>query len=180
MANKEYKFYFDMDNTLVNFNAHLPKYAIGTNRPSEKLDGDARSAKIRMWREIENTPNFWRDLPMTDGISSVLNAAQNIGELFVLSKTPRAKNFIGGEKYVNFVASEKRDWILRNLGDYFVAQNIIICTGPKGELVSPTTTDILVDDRIDNIEEWRNMGGRGIHFLSVQSALYSILHTRFI
>lgn len=177
---KKYCFYFDMDNTLVNFNAHLPKYALNTNRPTEKLDSDARAAKLQMWRQIENIPNFWHDLPITDGIQSVLNVAGKIGKLRVLSKTPKAKNFIGGDKYVAFVASEKRDWILRNLGNYFSNENIIICSGPKGELITPNKNDILVDDRIDNINEWREMGGRGIHFINVHDVFWNIIHEKFM
>ena len=177
---RKYSFYFDMDNTLVNFNAHLPKYALNTNRPTEKLDDAARAAKLQMWHQIENTPNFWHDLSITEGIKSVLNVAGKIGKLHVLSKTPKPKNFIGGDKYVAFVASEKRNWILRNLGDYFNAEDIIICTGPKGELIHPTKRDILVDDRIDNINEWREMGGRGVHFINVHEAFLVILHEKFM
>ena len=177
---KRYTFYFDMDNTLVNFNAHLPKYALCTNRPTEKLDDAARAAKRQMWLDIENIPKFWHDLPMTDNIQLVLDVAGNIGKLCVLSKTPRAKNFVGGDKYVAFVASEKRDWILRNLGNYFAPENIIICTGAKGELVSPTLNDILVDDRIDNVNEWRENGGRGVHFTNAYDAKLAILREKFM
>lgn len=177
---KRYTFYFDMDNTLVNFNAHLPKYALCTNRPTEKLDDAARAAKRQMWLDIENTPKFWHDLPMTDNIQLVLDVAGNIGKLCVLSKTPRAKNFVGGDKYVAFVASEKHDWILRNLGNYFAPENIIICTGAKGELVSPTLNDILVDDRIDNVNEWRENGGRGVHFTNAYDAKLAILREKFM
>ena len=177
---KKYRFYFDMDNTLVDFNAHLPKYALDTNRPTEKLDADARAAKLQMWHWIENTPNFWHDLPITDGIRSVLNIAGDMGKLYVLSKTPKARNFIGGDKYVAFVASEKRDWVLRNLGNYFNTKDIIICAGPKGELISPNRNDILVDDRIDNINEWREIGGRGLHFTNARDAYLAIKHERFM
>ena len=177
---KKYRFYFDMDNTLVDFNAHLPKYALGTNRPTEKLDADARAAKLQMWHWIENTPNFWHDLPITDGIRSVLNIAGDMGKLYVLSKTPKARNFIGGDNYVAFVASEKRDWVLRNLGNYFNTKDIIICAGPKGELINPNRNDILVDDRIDNINEWREIGGRGLHFTNTRDAYLAIKHERFM
>lgn len=169
-----------MDGVLVNFNAHAPKYAFGTNRPTEKLDDTTRAAKAKMWHDIESKPDFWHNLPMTDGIKSVLDVAGNIGKLRVLSKTPKAKNFIGGDKYVAFVASEKRDWILRNLGNYFNTKDIIICSGPKGELITPTKKDILVDDRIDNINEWCEMGGRGVHFVKAQDAMLAILHERFM
>ena len=168
-----------MDGVLVNFNSHIPQYAINTNRPSEKLDSDTRSAKVRMWHEIENTPTFWHDLPINDGILPVLDTTKNIGELFVLSKTPGASNFVTGDKYVDFVANEKRNWIQHNLGNYFDKEHVIICTGAKGKLMSPSQFDILVDDRIDNIDEWRNSGGRCVHFTSAKDALYCISHEIF-
>ena len=168
-----------MDGVLVNFNANIPQYALSTNRPSEKLNTNTRLLKNRMWHEIENTPDFWHNLPINDDIQIVLDAATNIGELFVLSKTPGADHFVNADKYVEFVANEKRDWIQRNLANYFDKTHVIICTGAKGKLISPSSFDILVDDRIDNIDEWHNAGGRCVHFTSAKDALYSISHEKF-
>lgn len=180
MENKKYKFYFDMDGVLANFNAHAPKCASDTNRPSDQLNETARIAKRQMWQTIESTDDFWHNLPITGGIESVLDSAQNIAELFVLSKTPNPKNFVNGEKYIAFIANEKRDWIARNMGNYFDADHVIICAGKKGEFISPSQFDILVDDRIDNINEWCESGGHGIHFMNVQDTCDAILNKKFM
>ena len=94
----------------------------------------------------------------------MLSAAQSIGEIFILSKTPGAKHFAGGNEYVKFVANEKRNWIKINLPEFFDEQHVIICDGNKGQLIRPTHNDILIDDRPENITEWKKYGGRGILF----------------
>ena len=157
------KIYFDMDGVLANFDFMTPNSAI-FNHPSETLSLELRAAKKQFWLNIEQNKNFWRDIPVMPGTENMLNVFQQYGELFILSKTPGAKNFAGGSKYVDFVANEKRKWILQNLGKYFDSKHIIICDGAKGALIKPTQDDVLVDDRDENISEWIGCGGRGILF----------------
>lgn len=157
------KFYFDMDGVLVNFDAMIP-WGAKYNHPSETLNDEDRAAKKRFWQTVEQTPNFWRDMPMMPDTKNMLSTAQKIGEIFVLSKTPGAKHFVGGNEYVKFVANEKRNWIKTNLPSFFDEQHIIICDGNKGELIHPIHNDILIDDRQENITEWEKHRGRGILF----------------
>lgn len=156
-----YKIYFDMDGVLVDFPQNTD---VNTNRPTQFLDDNARTAKKKMWHTIESNTHFWRDLPAIPNISIMLYSAMSMGEIFVLSKTPNAKNFIAGQDYVNFIANEKRTWILKKLPIFFDDKHIIICNTPKGELMNPGPNHILVDDRIDNIQEWENAGGVGVLF----------------
>jgi 5'(3')-deoxyribonucleotidase len=156
-----YKIYFDMDGVLVDFPQNTD---VNTNRPTQFLDKSARTAKKKMWQDIEQNTHFWRDLPEIPNIKTMLRCAMNMGEIFVLSKTPNAKNFIAGQDYVNFIANEKRIWILKKLPIFFDDKHIIICDTPKGELIKPDLNHILVDDRIDNIQEWENAGGIGVLF----------------
>lgn len=150
-----------MDGVLVDF----PQNAdINTNRPTQFLDNNARDAKKKMWQTIESNTRFWRDLPAIPNINTMLYYAMQMGEIFVLSKTPNAKNFIAGQDYVNFIANEKRMWILKKLPIFFDDKHIIICDTPKGTLIKPDQNHILVDDRIDNIQEWENAGGAGVLF----------------
>ena len=152
-----------MDGVLANFASMTPNSA-QFNRPSEILAPDLQVQKKQFWLNIEKNKNFWRDIPVMFGTENMLSVFQKYGELFVLSKTPGAKNFEGGSKYVEFVAKEKRKWIAKHLGNFFDKEHVIICDGPKGALIKPTNTDILVDDRPDNIQEWIGCGGRGILF----------------
>ena len=157
------KIYFDMDGVLAHFDAMRPDSA-NLNHPSEDLSPDQRAMKKQFWLDVEKQDNFWRDIPKIPNIEQLLTTAKSMGEIFVLSKTPSAKHFIGGQKYVDFVADEKRKWILKHLNDFFDAAHIIICDGAKGELMQPAADDILVDDRIENIKEWESHGGRGVLF----------------
>lgn len=159
------KIYFDMDGVLVHFDAMRPNDK-NLNHPSKELSPEMRMAKKQFWLDIEQQPNFWRDIPEIQGIEQLLKVAKQSGEIFVLSKTPSAKHFIGGKKYVEFVANEKREYILKHFGDFFDNKHIIICDGAKGELIKPANDDILIDDRNENIIEWQIHGGQGILFIN--------------
>ena len=164
------KIYFDMDGVLAHFDAMRPNDK-DLNHPSDELPPEKRAAKKRFWLEIEQQENFWRDIPKMGNIEELLSVAAAIGEIFILSKTPSANHFIGGEKYVEFVANEKRNWILKNLNKYFDAEHIIICNRKKGEFFNPTKDDVLIDDRPENIKEWGEHGGSGILFTDVKDCI---------
>jgi len=96
------KIYFDMDGVLVHFDAMRPNNK-NLNHPSEELSPEMRAAKKQFWLDIEQQPNFWRDIPEMPRIEQLLKIAKQKGEIFVLSKTPSAKHFIGGQKYLDFL-----------------------------------------------------------------------------
>ena len=173
------KFYFDMDGVLANFDSMVPNNS-NLNHPSEDLSPEERIAKTQFWRKVEQTPNFWRDIPVMQNAEHMLSVAQNVGEIFILSKTPGAKHFITGDKYVEFVANEKRKWVLKHLNNFFDAEHIIICKTAKGALIHPTHTDILVDDRQENINEWIEQGGRGILFKNAIDTAHKIQSNEFV
>ena len=152
-----------MDGVLAHFDAMRPNDK-DLNHPSEELSAEKRAAKKLFWQEIEKQSNFWHDIPLMANIEQLLSVAKSMGEIFVLSKTPGANKFVGGEKYVAFVASEKRKWIAEHLNRFFDAKHVIICDGAKGALIHPRKMDILVDDRLENIDEWVSHGGRGVLF----------------
>ena len=158
------KFYFDMDGVLADFDASAPKNSQSLNHPSESMNDAEKQAKKQFWLTIEQNKNFWRDIPVFAGIKEILKSAQDKGEIFVLTKTPSAKHFVGGQDYVDFITKEKIDWILKNLPEFFDEKHIIVCDGKKGALIKPTATDILIDDRTENITEWEQYNGRGILF----------------
>ena len=167
------KIYFDMDGVLVDFDSARPDTS-DFNHPSEELSPEMRAAKKQFWRDIEQQENFWRDIPVMANAERLLTLAQSVGEIFILSKTPSAKHFVTGQKYVDFVADEKRKWVLKHLGKFFDEEHIIICDGNKGELAKPSAEDILVDDRRENIVEWESCGGRGIRFANSVDAIQNL------
>lgn len=164
------KIYFDMDGVLADFDS-MHSEADKFNHSSSDLSPEMRVAKTQFWREIEQQENFWRDIPVMQDTEKLLTVAKSVGEIFILSKTPSAKHFISGQKYVDFVADEKRKWVLDNLGEFFDAKHIIICDTKKGALMKPGQGDILIDDRHENISEWESFGGRGILFTNASDVI---------
>lgn len=162
------KIYFDMDGVLADFDAAAAKYTrndFNLNK-SRGVSSDIANAKVARWRAIESERQFWHDIPVMNGIFSLLEMAAKCGELFVLTKVPGAKNFAGGTAYVDFVDSEKRAWIARHMPMCFDAKHVIVSRIAKEKLVSPTQNDILIDDRAENVADWIAAGGRGIIFQS--------------
>ena len=168
------KFYFDMDGVLADFQSMSPDTA-NFNHPMDKLNDEMRAAKTAFWQNIEKNNNFWRDIPIMPGAEDMLKAAQSVGEIFILTKTPSAHHFVTGQKYIDFVTTEKREWVLKHLGQFFDAEHIIVCDKKKGAFKHPTPDDILVDDRPENITEWNEHGGRGILFTNARNATQEIL-----
>ena len=159
------KLYFDMDGVLADFDAATGN-AKDLNHPTSELSPEKQAEKNQFWLNIEQNPTFWADIPVMKNIKDLLTVAKSKGEIFVLSKTPGAKHFINGQEYVKFVASEKRNWIAKNLGEFFDTEHVIICDGKKGKLIQPIKNDILVDDRSENITEWESCGGHGLLFVN--------------
>ena len=162
-----------MDGVIANFDSMLPGSA-KFNHPSEHLSEKERAGKTQFWQTVEQTPNFWADMPVIKDSEHMLSVARDKGEIFVLSKTPGAKHFKSGQKYVDFVASEKIKWVLKKLPGFFDKSHIIICGKSKGAFMHPTPDDILVDDRIENINEWAEHGGRGILYTDAISTAQKI------
>ena len=167
-------FYFDMDGVLADFDSCAPKSKQSLNHPYESMSDIEKQVKRQFWLDIEQNKNFWRDIPVFSGIKDVLKSAQTKGEIFVLTKTPGAKHFVGGQEYVDFIAREKTDWILKNMSEFFDKKHIIVCDGKKGALINPSSNDILIDDRSENITEWEQHNGRGILFDDVSHVIQEI------
>lgn len=168
------KIFFDMDGVLADFDRgtiDLPPVSVDLNVQTKQMDDAARAAKRERWRCIEQMSNFWRDLPVVAGIDELLRAAASRGELFVLTKVPGAKNFVGGDAYVDFIDREKRAWIARHMAQYFDDAHVIVARGAKEELIHPTSNDLLIDDRAGNIADWCAAGGRGIVFANPRDAI---------
>lgn len=167
------KIYFDMDGVLADFDCAARQFNISgnLNKSSRVLSSDAQAQKVARWRAIESDRSFWADIPVMDGIFALLDAASKYGDLFVLSSAPSAKNFAGGTAYVDFVEAEKRAWIARHMSMCFDTQNVIITRIAKEKRVMPTQSDVLIDDRVENVADWIAAGGRGIVFTSPAQAI---------
>ena len=74
--------------------------------------------------------------------------------------------------------ADKTQWVKEHIGDIF---DVIVCLArDKQKYVKRGTNDILVDDREDNIERWRNAGGVGVlhkNYTDTYTQLINLLNT---
>ena len=167
------KLYFDMDGVLADFAAAANKldgFREDLNQATKNMTDEQREAKKKYWLEIEQISDFWSGMKPIQDVEQVLELAQKIGELFILTKTPSANKFVNGQEYVNKIADAKRQWIKKHFSKYFEDKNVIVCSGKKGDLINPDENCILIDDRTDNIEQWCSCGGTGVLFVSPEDA----------
>jgi hypothetical protein len=73
----------------------------------------------------------------------------------------------GGEKYHELVQQQKLSWL--NAHGISVKANVVSSRGLKKTFASPDA--ILIDDHVDNIKQFRDAGGIGIHHTNVGDTL---------
>ncbi|MDR0727131.1 MAG: hypothetical protein LBF37_03655 [Rickettsiales bacterium] len=175
------RLFFDMDNVLADFEKDAKKHkvpGIELNKGDSLLSPDVLDEKKRFWQRIEKNQNFWLQLPMVTDIKLLLDYAIKMGDMYVLSKAPAASNFVGGKTYYNKIIKDKKTWINQNMSKYFPKSRVIVSDVPKGKLIGPGATDVLIDDRLDNVNEWQQAGGAGIHFKDVAGAIQYLAKLR--
>lgn len=108
------------------------------------------------WRKILDYPRFYRDLPLCanalDLVTHSLHIAHhNQMEVKFLTAIPKDNDF-------PWAFTDKVEWARK----YF--PNIPVWFGPysQDKQHHAKTGDVLIDDRISNIQEWNNAGGIGI------------------
>jgi hypothetical protein len=144
-----YKIFCDMDGVLVDF-----------NKGYEKLTG------VKLNNEYRNDNNFW---------DPINNAGYEFWiKLEWMSDGKKLWSYI--EKYRPELLSApsrqidsriaKKHWAERELpGTNLILRN----AKHKKDFASPT--NILIDDRIDNINDWRDSGGVGIHHINTDDTI---------
>ncbi len=147
------KVFLDMDGVLVDFRRGICE-AFNRNDPSTN------------WEFWENWPNvtfemvnatctqeFWRTLKFTHDAQILLYGWVDLMKKFediTLLTTPMPNPGSWSGKYL---------WIRNNMPAKFI-KNVIILQGSKAQLAGPNT--LLIDDKDENIEEFRAAGGRAI------------------
>lgn len=155
-----YRIYFDMDGVLCDFNGHY-KSLFG-KFPHEEV-------KPVMWKNIYRHGSFFKDLPwLEEGkrlFWQLFDHHFNASQMGVLSA-------YGGKVDCY---EQKLEWADREL---FIldAEEIILVPDKKHKARYAKPYYVLIDDRKENVDQWREAGGIGIHF-GVDDA-YEILGLR--
>lgn len=171
-----------MDGVLADFDLaaeHLSEGRTDLNNQNKLMTEDAKAAKKQRWQRIEAHTGFFENLPLVPQIKELLTVAQGKGELFVLTAVPSAKNFVSGDIFVEHIKTAKRQWIAKNMADFFAPESVIVVMGAKEDLIKPTKSDILIDDRAGNVADWVAAGGTGIHFQSAAQAIKDLTSVDF-
>jgi FMN phosphatase YigB (HAD superfamily) len=145
----KYKIYCDMDGVLVDFDKGYLKLT------GHKLDGEHRSDE-HFWDPINAAGyDFWINLEW-------MNDGKRLWK-YIEKYTPE---LLSAPSRQNDSRVAKHDWVKRELPD---TKLILRSAKHKKDFAGPNC--ILIDDRIDNIQGWRDSGGIGIHHVSAKHTI---------
>jgi hypothetical protein len=132
--------FIDLDGVIADFDAHA--------RTQGKYDA---AGKVK-WDELDY--QWWATMPIFPGAKDFYDAALKLGEVrFLTAPIVSEECFSGKARWIQNFVPERGKFILRDL---------ILCAGAdKGYLAGANR--ILVDDRQDNVKDWVDAGGIGIH-----------------
>lgn len=180
------KLYLDVDDTLADFRRQ--NMARGcppwegtwyTQPPStwtpEQKEIDRITCANMMHRE------FWSEMPVAAGCFEIIAAAAARAEVYLLTALPRMLP----EETQRMISFEKFAWCERVL--HFPSARVIVC--PRADKIKyackgfmdedgcwhpRANPNVLVDDAVQNCEEWSAAGGHAIHHTGFESTLAAI------
>lgn len=146
---EKYKFYCDMDGVLVNFNkGYLDLTGIditGNHRSDSKFWQPLDAAGVEYWENLE-----W----MPDG-RALWDYIKKYSPDLLSSPSRENSSRVG-----------KNKWVQRELPGVHL---ILRSSDKKQEFATPES--ILIDDREQNIQQWRQAGGIAIHHTSANDTI---------
>lgn len=164
--------FLDMDGVLVDFDKGvLSQFKINTkelNQRSQDLTDTQKKQKSLMWVLIRKSPKFWIDLEKNHGAVELWEKTKKYHPT-ILTAAP--STFKEGSDLFLAVAEHKSKWIENHFE--MTDKNRFICTVSKKKplFMKENAINILVDDRIKNIQEWVAAGGIGIHHTDINTTL---------
>ena len=153
-SEQQYKIYCDMDGVLTDFEGRF------INLNPEKLSPNQYITKYgeeKMWDLIdeENKVKFWVGMPwMPDG-KQLWDYIKDKQPTLLSAPSRKPQSRLG-----------KRLWVKNNLP----GTPLILASAEKKQNYSGKDK-ILIDDRPDNIEQWRARGGKGILHVNAQDTI---------
>lgn len=152
----KYKLYCDMDGVLVNFLAGANKVTKESGFNEGWVDIANKSQDMAWDILSKKGPDFWIDLEWETQGRALWNSIQKYNPV-ILSAYPYS---IEDPIIKTDAVLGKKEWIKRNIGDYF-ADTAVICSIYEKSIFADKNS-ILIDDFKWLIKEWENAGGIGI------------------
>lgn len=142
---KDYKIYFDIDDTLSKYSENIKSSGISTKDTAKNLE-------------------FWVNADVMDGAPELFKFCKdNFKEVEILSAVPshsKEKFSTTGEEFYPLPIQGKIEWVKKNFGD--VKFNWTKNGKDKNKFANQNT--VLIDDKVDNVKHFSNAGGIGILF----------------
>ena len=147
-----FQIYCDLDGVLADFDKRFEYFAGMSPSEYEKAFGTKK-----FWELIDEKVGvkFWTGIPwMSDG-KTLWEFLQPHNPILLSAPSKNESSKMG-----------KRIWVKRNMPE---TKLILASRGNKQNYSDKS--NILIDDRLDTIEEWRARGGIGIHHTSAASTI---------
>jgi 5'(3')-deoxyribonucleotidase len=152
--------YLDMDGVVADFNEYAAR-TLGVP-PSQGIYPDD------IWNKLAANPRLYRELKKTPYADQLVDECKDLAntkdyELIFLTAVPKGND-------VPWAFYDKVLWVQKHF------ESIPVHFGPfsKDKHVHCCPGDILIDDRLSNIEEWRAAGGIAIHHDNIDATLYEL------
>lgn len=149
------RIFFDMDGVLVNFDKEFQKHMPGVTEEDDWEWEDLHKLCPDIYFVADTTDDFGTLVSYLDGYER---------QWYILTAIPKRWNWPN-------VTKHKRAWANIWLPEI---SNDRIRFGPYAEDKQHHCTggyDVLIDDKIRNIEQWRSKGGIGIHHTSATDTI---------
>jgi 5'(3')-deoxyribonucleotidase len=141
--------YLDMDGVVADFDRAV-QAVLGADTRINQRYPESEWAKLRAHQRI------YRDLPLCAEANLLVNGIKHLAtehglRVLFLTAVPKDNDF-------PWAFTDKIEWA----GRYF--PDIPVWFGPysQDKQIRSRPNDVLIDDRVSNIDEWRNQGGYAI------------------
>jgi 5'(3')-deoxyribonucleotidase len=152
--------YIDMDGVVADFDEYAAR-TLGVP-PSQGIYPD------EIWYNLASNARLYRDLIKTEYADQLVEECRDLAstknyEILFLTAVPKGND-------VKWSFYDKVLWAQQYFPD------IAVMFGPysKDKWQHCKPGDILIDDRISNIDEWRTAGGIAIHHVSIDKTLFAL------
>ena len=147
----QYKIYCDMDGVLCDFNRRFEQF--GGMSPNEY---ETRFGTKKFWELITKVgEQFWSKMPWTSGGKQLWSYISKYNPSLLSAPSQDYSSRYG-----------KKLWVKENLPG-----TKLILAKRENKQDYANNKSILIDDRIDNISEWKSAGGIGILFESTSQTI---------